>query len=345
MNTSDSKFIRNKGLAKDIIILDGLTGTGKTMLSPLIASLKNVQNPRFEYMLEYLLLSARFGKLEKNASSTLLNSLADIKFYDGIISREVNFRPSDLSSVFASKKFIKYFLQLFSRDGAAVEAVIKKDQPKLFFITHQILSCLDQLKEAYGQRVKVIQMVRHPLYLIDHWMSCIDMYANSPRSFTLTLDSHNSSPVPWFSAPWRDEYDKMEKIEKVLRSIETLMEPIYQCMESSDDSVLIIPFEKFVPEPFGYIKQLEKFVSAEVTNQTRSIMKEQRLPREFVTAGPVKSIYKRYAFNGRDSNLSDLEEYQIKRERFLNCFGQECSMFLDKLENKYTTTFDITFNG
>ena len=219
VNNCALKFIRDKTLANDIIILDGLTGTGKTMFSPLIASLKNVQNPRFEYMLEYLLISARLGKLEKDATTALLNLLADVKFYDGLISREVNFRPSDLSSVFANKKFINYFIQLFSKDGGAVEAVIKKDPPKLFFITHQILSCLGHLKEAFGKRVKVVQMVRHPLYLIDHWMSYIDMHGNSERDFTVWLDNFDSPPAPWFSAAWRDEYGKMEKIEKFLNDL------------------------------------------------------------------------------------------------------------------------------
>ena len=345
VNAHDSNFIRNKTLAKDIIILDGLTGTGKTMFSPLVASLKNVQNPRFEYMLEYLLISAKLGKLDKDAASALLNLLADVKFYDGLISREINFRPSDLSSVFANKNFIKYFLQLFSRDGDTVEAIIKKDPPKLFFITHQILSCLEQLKEAFGQRVKVVQMVRHPLYLIDHWMSYIDMHGNSERDFTVWLDNHDSSPAPWFSASWRDEYGKMEKIEKVLKSIETLMDPVYQCVKSSDDSVLIIPFEKFVLEPDGYLKQLEQFISAGVTNQTPTVMKDQRLPRKFVTAGPAKSIYKRYAFNGRHSMLSDVEEYRIKRDRFVNSYGYEYSMYLDRIESRYASIFDVSFDG
>ena len=50
VNTDDSNYKRDKTLVRDIII-DGLTGTGKTMFSPLIASLKNVQNPRIECML------------------------------------------------------------------------------------------------------------------------------------------------------------------------------------------------------------------------------------------------------------------------------------------------------
>jgi hypothetical protein len=344
VNVHDLNFIRDKTLARDIIILDGLTGTGKTMFSPLIASLKNVQNPRFEYMLEYLLISVQLGKLENDAASALLNLLADVKFYDGLISREINFRPSDLSSVFANKKFIKYLLQLFSEDGDAVEAIIKKDPPKLFFITHQILSCLDHLKEAFGHRVRVVQMVRHPLYLIDHWMSYIDMHGNSERDFTVWLDNHDSPPAPWFSASWPDEYSKMEKIEKVLKAIETLMEPVYECMSSSDNSVLIIPFENFVLRPEGYLNNLKEFVSAGVTAQTRSVMKDQRIPREFVSAGPIKSIYKRYAFKGRNPMLSDAEEYQMKRARFVSTYGLEYSAYLDGLESRYTSTFGVSFD-
>lgn len=345
VNFDGSSFVRDKTLAKDIVILDGLTGTGKTMFSPLIASLKNVQNPRFEYMLEYLLISARLGKLEKDAASSLLNLLADVKFYDGLISREVNFRPSDLSSVFANKNFMKYFRQLFSRDGEAVEAITKKNHPKLFFITHQILTCLEGLKEAFGQRVKVVQMVRHPLYLIDHWMSYIDMHGNNARDFTIWLDNDMSPPAPWFSASWSNEYYKMEKIEKVLKSVETLMEPVYQALGEKDDSVLIVPFETFVLTPKPYMDELERFVGSASTLNTKSVMRAQRVPRQFISAGPVKSIYKRYGFSGRNARLSDREEYQVKRERFENSYGRAASMFLDGLEAKYVSAFNINLGG
>ena len=58
-----NKFIRDKSISKKIILLDGISGTGKTMFSPLLASYEHVQNPRFEYMIEYLSLSHHFGKI------------------------------------------------------------------------------------------------------------------------------------------------------------------------------------------------------------------------------------------------------------------------------------------
>lgn len=341
VNAHDSNFIRDKTLAKDIIILDGLTGTGKTMFSPLIASLKNVQNPRFEYMLEYILISAQLGKLEKDAASALLNLLADVKFYDGLISREVNFRPSDLSSVFANKKFAKYFRQLFSKDGDAVETIIKKNPPKLFFITHQILSCLEQLKAAYGERVRVVQMVRHPLYLIDHWMSYIDMHGNSERDFTVWLDNYDSPPAPWFSASWRDEYGKIEKIEKVLKSIETLMEPVYQCVESSDDSVLIIPFEEFVIRPQPYMSKLEMFIGSGSTADTKRVMREQKVPRKHIISGPLKKIYSRYGVKKGVVTCTDQEEYLMRKAKFSETYCTELSSRLEQLDEKYKRYFNV----
>ena len=106
-------FTRSLNLCNQIVILDGLTGTGKTMFAPLINSFERVQNSRFEYMIEYLCISSKKEKIKSDAASSMLNLLADIKYYDGAISREVNFRPSDLSSVFSGPNWYQYLKQLF----------------------------------------------------------------------------------------------------------------------------------------------------------------------------------------------------------------------------------------
>ena len=73
-------------------------------------------------MIEYLCISAQKSKISKDAPNSLLNLLADLKLYDGMISREVNFRPSDLSSVFNSSKGKTYLKQLFQQDGEVIES-------------------------------------------------------------------------------------------------------------------------------------------------------------------------------------------------------------------------------
>jgi hypothetical protein len=53
-------------------------------------------------MFEYLAISGALNKTDVDDSSSLLKLLVDIKFYDAGISREVYFRPSDVSSVFSN---------------------------------------------------------------------------------------------------------------------------------------------------------------------------------------------------------------------------------------------------
>ena len=96
-------FKRDLNLNKQIVVLDGLTGSGKTMLGPLLSSFDRMQSGRFEYIFEYLSITHHFNKIEDDALCSILKLHADVKLFDGMFSREVNFRPSDLSSIFKGK--------------------------------------------------------------------------------------------------------------------------------------------------------------------------------------------------------------------------------------------------
>ena len=222
----NNQFKRDIHLSSKIIILDGLTGTGKTMFAPLINTFSNVQNARFEYMIEYLCISGKKNKLSKDATEVLLNLLADIKTYDGSISREVNFRPSDLSSIFNGNKWFKYLKQLFMQDGSEAGIRILNEKPIPFFVTHQILSCIEPALHSFGERLKIVQMVRHPLYLVDHWESYVEMHGKNARDFTIWIDFHGNT-LPWFAEGWEQKFLESNSYEKSIYSIEYLMKIIF----------------------------------------------------------------------------------------------------------------------
>ena len=46
------KFSRSLNLCDNLIILDGLTGTGKTMFNQILNNLNDLQNGRFDYFFE-----------------------------------------------------------------------------------------------------------------------------------------------------------------------------------------------------------------------------------------------------------------------------------------------------
>lgn len=304
------EFIRNKNLIQEIIILDGLTGTGKTMFGPLLSSFDRVQNGRFEYIYEYLSIANHHNKLSDDAASILFKLISDVKLHDGLISREVNFRPTDLSSVFQGGKGLKYLKQLFYEDGSKLKDRIAQESPILFLITHQLLSCMDSLFDTFQSKIKVVHTVRHPLHLIEHWASYIDNHGNDSKDFTMWF-KYNEYELPWFAHGWEEKYINSNAYEKSIYAIENLYQDTfsYAKEDKKKENLFFLPFEQFVLNPKPYVTALTSFLSTSTTTKTKSILRAQKVPRKAVHLGPVKSIYKRYGLKKISKKRTDEEVY------------------------------------
>lgn len=336
-------FVRPIQLLKNkIVILDGLTGTGKTMFSPLLASFKGMQNPRFEYMFEYLSIATKSGKISSDASITLLNLLADVKYYDGSISRDVNFRPSDLSGVWSNGNGLKYIQQLFMNDGVAVESRLLNDESSLSLVTHQLLGCADFLEKAFGSRLKIIEMVRHPIYLVDHWLSYISMHGESARDFTMWVNYENVS-IPWFAEQWACNYVSSSNYDRVIYSINHLMDAVYFHYENKSTYIRFIPFEKFVLNPNSYIDELRVFLNMELGESAIKHLKKQNVPRVHINDGVSKKIYSRYGYHSNSNQKLHSQDYSEKYEEIkLQCSKDAFSVF-EQCISKYNQIFGLWF--
>ena len=333
------EFIRDINHSKKIIILDGLTGTGKTMLTPILSKLYSVQNPRFEYSLEYIILATYFKKIDLQTSSAILNLIVDWKNYDGYISREINFRPSDLSSVFSSSRFLEYFFKLFNKDGSFIEDKIKNDSEHPCFATHQIIPAFEVIKEAFKDRLIFIESVRHPLFLVAHWESYIENHGTNSRDFTLWI-KNKSKHVPWFVNHDVEKYNHFNSTEKSIVSICNLMSHVYKNIKSE---ILFIPFEHFVLDPNRYIDKIKEISNLDIKqNHLNKIYKKQKIPRKHILDGPNKKIYQRYSFDTTQANKSMKKNYaelmnQIQgsvSEDIYKNFTEICEQYEDIFEYK-----------
>ena len=79
------------------------------------------------------------NKISEDAAVGMIQMLTDNKLYDLMQSRHVNFRPSDLSSVWKDTNKWRYFRRLFQEGDEQTIKRITIEKPILSLTSHNIL--------------------------------------------------------------------------------------------------------------------------------------------------------------------------------------------------------------
>ena len=111
-----SETIRPKHLVEDIVIIDGQPGCGKTLFSTLCSFLKRMEVLQFSPHIENLCALLDLGKMPSDACKTMIEIELDLLIYESMMTRNTNFRYSDLSSVFKNRQLTKYLKRLLSKE-------------------------------------------------------------------------------------------------------------------------------------------------------------------------------------------------------------------------------------
>lgn len=336
-----NKLIRDTHIAERIVFIDGLSGSGKSVLFPVLGSFRNVEKIRIEHVYEYLSILHRLKKIDADAAISMMRIFSDLAIFNQMISREVNLRINDDSGLLNNPKPIEYISRLFYKDGEEVMTRIKKNNPILNIMTHQILPNIDLAFRSFGQRLKVVTMVRHPLYLIDHWINYIERYGSDPREFSLCLD-YSGKAIPWFAQGWEEKYLSLKSIDRVIYSIEWLTrkseDAFKKLSNAQKEQVMFIPFETFVRKPWLYINELKIFLGTEVTSATAKALKRQKVPRSNLSAGRG---HKQYGWKNETQSNSDQEDFN-RRKSFVNLNAcKESIDVLNSLCREYEEKFQL----
>ena len=328
-------------IADSVLVVNGISGTGKTMMGPLLGSLDRVESVVFDHLYEYLCNLYNLGKLDTDVVHYLMGMYADMDMYKSFIGRDKNFRVKDLSGVFVNPKTLTNIGRLFSKDGVAAYHRIKASKPILQLHMHQVLPDIKVLLGAFQERVRIIEMVRHPLYLIDHWKACVDIYGRDPRDFTILID-HKDHKIPWFAADWKDRYVESNATEKAIYSIEFLYGrgvDVYERLPKEQQKrFLWIPFEAIVTQTDVWLDQICEFVDTSRTRHTKPVLKKQHLPRKLLNDGPRKKIYQRYGWKSSDAKSSE-EFMRTKLAGIKKEVNPEAYQTLLKLSEDYANRF------
>ena len=308
---------RKPHLANKIVMVGGLDGCGKTLFSPIISALERVELPTYSYEIEHYCSLNFLQNLSLNAASTLIRMQTDLKLYNMMMGREVNFRPTDLSSVQLYHNPTQYFDRLFKPGDEVIPDVVRKNNPILNLIIHNILFISDPIWNALGDRCVYIEVVRHPLYMVRQVALNMHKLINSVRYFNICYERENKN-YPFWVKGWEDLFDQSTDIERSIHYIDQMTQRVEKAKkvlrEKYKANILTIPFELFVLNPEPWVEKIASAIGSKITENTRNVMFQQKVPREKIAQGLDLQVYRRCGWVPPKEGASEREELMIRRK-------------------------------
>lgn len=304
---------RHPELASEIVLVNGIPASGKTLISPIVAAFDRMEVEKYDFPLERILQGHHLGKVDRNLTETMIRLFTDLDIYQLMMSREANFRFKDLSCVFRHHNWFAYVRRLFQEGDWAVEARVKKERPILCLVTHNLLSVGSPLFTALGDRLRIVESVRHPLYMLKQIRmfmprACVD----DPRDFNLNLEFEGRQ-VPWYALGWEEKFLRSGPMDRTIYLIDRLLTLSAGVMEGltpeQRSRVLYTPFEPFALNTEPWIAKLETFMRTKAVASTRREMRKQNVPRRFIADGINLQVYRE---NGWVPPVKQDELYEFK---------------------------------
>ena len=158
-----NELSRINNLLNKIIIIDGMSATGKIVVDDFLSKFHQMEILNFSAELESITIIKHLNKINFDAFNSFVKIHLDLLLYNTLMSRSVNFRLTDQSGVLKSQKFFKYFFRLFSKGNAEIPSIIDNNKPCLRLMTHSILAFSKPLFEVLQNKLFFIDVRRHPL--------------------------------------------------------------------------------------------------------------------------------------------------------------------------------------
>ncbi len=323
----DRNFFRDKALSEQLVFVDGISGSGKSMIAPLLSSLKSSELWMIDHIFEFSLIMHSLGHISGDATKTLIKTYVDLNCYNLMIGRNVNYRPTDDSSVQKNQLKSLYDKRRGSQDGSIIEKIIKDTKPVNIFMTHYIFYESKPLFEALGDRLKIfIIPVRHPYFLVEHWYNqdWDQRMPNDIRDPSLQY-KYKGNDYIWHVNGWEEIYDNLSKCEKAIETIDRLsidQKKIEERFTADEiNRIMVVPFEQFAVNPNNFFEKISHILGTKKTKETGEVMKINNIPR----------IFEKGFINKQKEKL----DYIFSKEDITDEYHRKLRQMAEEYESKY----------
>ena len=277
-------FSRDKLFCKNIIIINGHSNTGKSLIAPVLSSLNKMEMWSFNHIYEYICVIHHFKKINNDAAKTLLRLYSDIDLYNMIIGRNVNWRSKDLSSIQYNLKKYEYEKK-YKYDADDLISKANNSELILPIVTHYIFGFSKILFESFEDKLLMyINVDRNPAWVIKNWYekNLVERNLVDPTDFELCLKDKNNF-LPYFLIESNLNINDLSNIERAILVYKQFREyenMLYSKLPNSlKNKIYTIYFEKFILEPNIYLDEICKITKTAQSSLTKKIIAKMGLPR------------------------------------------------------------------
>lgn len=281
----NSSIFEHKILVDKIVFADGISRTGKAMLSNLLLGFENMSSIQFINPLEQLTPMYVNNKIDKNALSSYLRVYLNENIYNYQLSRNLNFRSSDLTSIYNTNNPKQFIDNLSKTDGDSIIDYLKTNNTYYQFQSHELLSNYSKFLEL-NLEINIIELFRHPIDTIHSWYKrgWGRRFDNAdPRNFS-TLFQYGDYIVPHFIVGHEEEYIKLNEMEKCVFTHNLLVKKSikeYKTLNKHNKSkMLILRYEDILINPNKETDKISNFLNIDKSYYMVQAMKDARVPRE-----------------------------------------------------------------
>jgi len=214
-------FLPRKVVNPNILLLDGISRSGKFLMGKVISHFERVEYFRYIPLLEIIPIFLRLGHFSQDATKLLFQIAMDIAVYEGSIGRNMNTRPEDATAIHKAPDFERYLKRMAdARGDEAANEIIKEGRYPSFLI-HEGLPHIELFFKAFPQ-LKLINIQRHPVDLVHSWIQ-VEMapkLGGDPLLYYPVIEGADKTAIPWWVHPEDTaRYPALNDTEKALLSV------------------------------------------------------------------------------------------------------------------------------
>ncbi len=267
-----------KLISKKIVLVNGISRTGKLLLGGLVSSFNNTEHFDLGENLEHIFPAIKFGKIDKNYAKSFIHNYLNQLVYNKYISRNINFRSKDRTGVNKSRNPKIYYKRLKINDGDAIVNKIKKDNPVFPLVTHELAANLDIIKKL-KLNVKFIEILRDPIDIVYSWYKkgWGKRFGKDQRTFSLLIKKKNKI-YPWFSNFNNEKIKKENEVEKCINYILTLTRISIPHLKKNKKTIFITTYESLTKNTKNELIKIAKFLGTNTNKKTLEFIKREKCP-------------------------------------------------------------------